>query len=197
MGRPKGFKREEVLDNAIQLFWRKGFADTSLQDLEKATGVNKSGLYSEFKDKDDLFVECLKHYGKTSTVMEVLTKQPLGRRNLENFLIAGQRCSQTKGCFYANTIREFSITPIKAKNQVLNHLALVKEAVHQNVVALVGTKNASAVTEVIVTFSSGIALRFNAGEIQGLELLVQCFLDSILSKKKTDKTADLKDSIVR
>ena len=57
MGRPKGFERSEVLDKALQLFWKKGFADTSLQDLEKATGVNKSGLYSEFKDKDEIFLE--------------------------------------------------------------------------------------------------------------------------------------------
>src|SRR5262244_2299114 len=39
--------------SAGKAFWRRrclssgnGFADTSLQDLEKATGVNKSGLYA-------------------------------------------------------------------------------------------------------------------------------------------------------
>ena len=35
MGRPKNFSREEVLEKAIPVFWKKGFADTSLQDLEK------------------------------------------------------------------------------------------------------------------------------------------------------------------
>ena len=55
MGRPKNFSREEVLQKAIPLFWRRGFADTSLQDLEKATGVNKSGLYSEFASKEEIF----------------------------------------------------------------------------------------------------------------------------------------------
>ncbi len=53
MGRPKGFNREEVLEKAMSVFWRHGFADTSLQDLERATGVNKSGLYTEFRDKED------------------------------------------------------------------------------------------------------------------------------------------------
>jgi hypothetical protein len=38
-----------------------GFADTSLQDLERATGVNKSGLYAEFQTKKDLFLACLRH----------------------------------------------------------------------------------------------------------------------------------------
>ena len=54
MGRPKGFSREEVLEKAMPVFWKHGFADTSLQELEQATGVNKSGLYSEFRDKEDL-----------------------------------------------------------------------------------------------------------------------------------------------
>ena len=55
MGRPKGFSREEVLEKAMPIFWAHGFADTTLRDLEQATGVNKSGLYMEFCDKEDLF----------------------------------------------------------------------------------------------------------------------------------------------
>ena len=56
MGRPKNFRREEVLEKAMPVFWKHGFAETSLQDLERVTGVNKSGLYTEFRDKEDLFV---------------------------------------------------------------------------------------------------------------------------------------------
>ncbi|XWK52445.1 helix-turn-helix domain-containing protein [Tunturiibacter empetritectus] len=46
----------------MPVFWKHGFADTSLQDLERATGVNKSGLYTEFRNKEDLFVACLRYY---------------------------------------------------------------------------------------------------------------------------------------
>jgi AcrR family transcriptional regulator len=56
MGRPKNFSREQVLEKAMPIFWKRGFSDTSLQELERATGVNKSGLYTEFRDKEDLFV---------------------------------------------------------------------------------------------------------------------------------------------
>ena len=51
MGRPKSFSREEVLEKAMPVFWKHGFADTSLQELEQATGVNKSGLYTEFRGR--------------------------------------------------------------------------------------------------------------------------------------------------
>ena len=62
MGRRKLFTREDVLDKAIPVFWKHGLAETSVQDLEQATGVRKSGLYTEFKDKEDLFVESLRRY---------------------------------------------------------------------------------------------------------------------------------------
>jgi AcrR family transcriptional regulator len=56
-GRTKNFSREGVLKKALPVFWKYGFADTSLQELEKSTSVNKSGLYSEFADKGDLNLE--------------------------------------------------------------------------------------------------------------------------------------------
>ena len=62
MGRPKNFTRDAVLEKALPVFWRRGFADASLHELELATGVNKSGLYAEFKDKEDLFMQSLQYY---------------------------------------------------------------------------------------------------------------------------------------
>src|SRR6202041_3357362 len=86
MGRPKSFSREEVLDEAMPVFWKHGFADTSLQDLERATGVNKSGLYTEFRDKEDLFLACLRHYLESQDKRGLLTKGPLGWKNIQMFL---------------------------------------------------------------------------------------------------------------
>jgi AcrR family transcriptional regulator len=180
MGRNKGFDRQEVLDKAIQVFWRKGFSDTSLHDLEQATGVNKSGLYSEFKDKDDLFSQCLSHYAKTNGVLELLARQPLGRQNLEDFLLSGDRCADAKGCFVANTFRELSIVPQKAKNQIGRHIDLVKEAVLKNVEAAPTSKSAALLVDLILTYNTGIALQLNAGEIKGLKKQVTEFLDLIL-----------------
>jgi AcrR family transcriptional regulator len=59
MGRPKEFNRDGVLARAIPVLWKQGFANTTVQHLERATAVNKSGLYTEFKDKEDLFLPSL------------------------------------------------------------------------------------------------------------------------------------------
>jgi AcrR family transcriptional regulator len=65
MGRPRKFSREGVLQKALPVFWKYGFARTTLPDLEQATGVNKSGLYAEFDSKEALFLACLRHYLET------------------------------------------------------------------------------------------------------------------------------------
>ena len=115
MGRPKNFSREEVLEKAMPVFWTRGFSDTSLQDLERATGVNKSGLYAEFRDKEDLFVECLRHYLDSQGKRGLLNKEPLGWNNVETFLKNGPlNKGEQQGCFSVNSMREFAILPDEA-----------------------------------------------------------------------------------
>lgn len=56
------FDREQVLNNVTELFWRKGYNGTSMQELVDATGLNRSSIYNTFGDKLQLFEESLKHY---------------------------------------------------------------------------------------------------------------------------------------
>ena len=109
MGRPKNFNRDGVLEKALPVFWRRGFADASLHELELATGVNKSGLYSEFKDKEDLFMQSLQYYLESLEKKGLLTAEPLGWNNIERFLKLGP-CSLEgqKGCFAVSSMREFA-----------------------------------------------------------------------------------------
>ena len=180
MGRPKGFSRDEVLDKAIQVFWEKGFSDTSLQDLEKATGVNKSGLYSEFKDKDEIFIESLKRYAKTVGILEILNKEPLGLKNIENFLLASSESNGQKGCFFANSVREVSILPGKSKVLMQDEMSLIREAVIKNLEAMNLVKNLDSVATMIMTFRSGICLSLNLGADDKLKVHVKTFLNMLV-----------------
>ncbi|MFD7921690.1 TetR/AcrR family transcriptional regulator [Streptomyces sp. NPDC059740] len=58
----KQFDMDAVLDAAMIQFWRDGYADTSLDDLSRATGLNRSSIYSSLGDKDTLFLRCLDLY---------------------------------------------------------------------------------------------------------------------------------------
>ncbi|MAE83735.1 MAG: hypothetical protein CMB80_13430 [Flammeovirgaceae bacterium] len=56
------FDRERVVEDVMQLFWKKGYNGTSMQDLVDVTGLNRSSFYNSFGDKFSLFQEALKHY---------------------------------------------------------------------------------------------------------------------------------------
>lgn len=58
----KKFDETTALDAATRQFWQYGFANTSISNLESATGLNKSSLYNCFKNKDQLFQLCLDHF---------------------------------------------------------------------------------------------------------------------------------------
>ncbi|OON80647.1 TetR/AcrR family transcriptional regulator [Streptomyces tsukubensis] len=62
MAGKKQFDVGVVLDAAMVQFWRAGYADTSLDDLSRSTGLNRSSLYSTFGGKDALYLRCLDRY---------------------------------------------------------------------------------------------------------------------------------------
>lgn len=180
MGRLKAFNRDDVLDAAVQLFWKKGYADTSLSDLEKATGVNKSGLYSEFKDKDDIFVESLRRYHDQMPLYALLKAEPLGWQNIENYFRGKINCKGQKGCFMAFTIREYSIIPAKSKQLLEKNSQEVYEMFLANVKAT-KVKDPESTTKFLITFATGLSLKANASRPEDLIQEMQSFLKMLQS----------------
>src|SRR6266567_7479221 len=162
MGRPKNFSREEVLEKAMPVFWKHGFADTTLQELERATGVNKSGLYTEFRDEEDLFVACLRHYLESQEKRGLLTKEPLGWKNIEIFLKNGPlNKGEQQGCFSVNSMREFAILPDKAYGIVTQNRALLQRLLAMNIKAEKPKMAPSAIAEMVLSFFSGLCIERN------------------------------------
>ncbi len=58
----KRFDKNEVLDRAMRLFWERGYEATSIDDLLKATGINRGSLYGTFGDKRGLFLAAVDRY---------------------------------------------------------------------------------------------------------------------------------------
>jgi AcrR family transcriptional regulator len=162
MGRPKNFSREEVLEKAMPVFWKHGFADTSLQELERATGVNKSGLYTEFRGKEDLFVACLRHYLESQGKRGLLTKEPLGWKNVETFLKNGPlNKGEQQGCFSVNSMREFAILPDEAYGIVTENRGLLQRLLALNIEAEKPKMAPSAIAEMVLSFFSGLCIERN------------------------------------
>jgi AcrR family transcriptional regulator len=170
MGRPKKFKRESVLQKALPVFWRCGFADASLHELEQATGVNKSGLYSEFKGKEDLFLQSLQYYLDNHELPGLLTAEPLGWNNIERFLKAGPRNIEgPKGCFAVNSMRESAILPPAAVDIITRNRSEMKRLIAKNI-GSERPKNADSLAELVLTFFTGLCMEQNVSSSRAATL---------------------------
>jgi AcrR family transcriptional regulator len=65
MARPKTFDPSVALEQAMEVFWLKGYEATSMQDLVVAMGINRASLYATFEDKRQLFLAAIAHYDDT------------------------------------------------------------------------------------------------------------------------------------
>ncbi len=65
MGRQLEFDRDKALTRATELFWKRGYVNTSVAQLQKAMKLGEGSLYNTFKSKKQLYLECLRHYNAT------------------------------------------------------------------------------------------------------------------------------------
>src|SRR5580700_11977719 len=77
-GRPRQYDPERALANAAEVFWKYGYAATSLDDLAAATGMNRPSLYAAFGDKRDLYLKTLERYQQRSRAIgqEIIADDP-------------------------------------------------------------------------------------------------------------------------
>src|SRR5271156_1752509 len=162
MGRPRKFSREGVLEKALAVFWKHGFADASLQELEKATGVNKSGLYTEFSGKEELFLESLRFYLDRLPSVGLLMAEPLGWNNIEQFLKLGPRNTEgQKGCFAISSMRELAILPPAAIEILGRNRVQLKQLIAKNIEAEKPKLAVDDLAGMVMTFFAGLSVEQN------------------------------------
>lgn len=59
------FDEEKALDALVSTFWTQGYEGTSVEDLERATGLKRQSLYNAFGAKEAMYRRALARYGAT------------------------------------------------------------------------------------------------------------------------------------
>ncbi|MBL3821402.1 TetR/AcrR family transcriptional regulator [Bacillus sp. BSL6] len=170
MARLREFDEEKALDAAMQLFWEKGYAATSLSDLTAKMEIQKPSLYSAFGDKEGLFEAALRRYTnlhaaniRTKLQKEQSVKEAI-RTFFENMVEEEYKKEFSKGCFCINTMVE--LAPHNEKFEVLTrehqmYLTVVfQELITKGIQSgeLQSDLNAKAVAQTLVTFLIGLTV---------------------------------------
>jgi AcrR family transcriptional regulator len=128
-GRPRAYEPEVALDQAMDAFWKDGFAATSLDDLSAATGMNRPSLYGAFGDKRALYIQAYRRYRQhvDETFTPLFAEAAPLRVKLRRILIAALDLYLSgedgpRGCFTVLTASSDAIADEKIR-------ALVGEAI--------------------------------------------------------------------
>ncbi len=99
IGRPREFDRAQALEAAMLLFWRKGFAAASMNDLCDTMGVRSPSLYAAFGSKEALYREAVEHYVRTvgPRVWDRLADGATARAGVENLLLTATKTLPESG----------------------------------------------------------------------------------------------------
>lgn len=134
----------------MEVFWQKGFAATSMQDLVDAMGINRGSLYATFQDKHQLFLEALTYYAETITQPAVSALEaPTASKQaiIDHFYrVAQEAVTQTGGCGCLITNSMVELAPHNPQvrhllKQILErledafHAALLRAQEHQEIPA--------------------------------------------------------------
>ncbi len=137
MPRQKEFEPEEALGKAMRLFWRKGYFDTSVDDLVQHVGVSRYGLYTTFGNKHKLFLATLDCYRDTfiAQLLADLEAPNASLAQIQDYFSFLLEICQTErgklGCFMCNTATELASQDEQVSAKIHNYLQRLTKAFHQ------------------------------------------------------------------
>lgn len=191
-GRPRKTDPDQVLEKALKLFWKNGYAATSMNDVSEATGMAKPGLYATFGNKEELYEKALQSYfdqfseghGAEFTASQAHIKPAL--RQLLRGTLERAHGGPCTGCFLLNTVVETAGNP-SGVNTLSRDLSQVR---HRFLVEKLdeakdrGELAADADTDHLARFLSGqmLAIAALASEgvaLENLEAFIETALDAL------------------
>ncbi len=114
MVRTRTFDPATTLSTVVDLFASKGYSDTSMDDIVKATGVSRYGIYGTFGNKRELFEQALERYadGMGRSLYLRLLEPDASLEHIRRIFDerVTDMCSTTerKGCLFVHTAMQLA-----------------------------------------------------------------------------------------
>lgn len=173
MPKTKQFDEAAVLEKARNVFWKKGYNGTSMDELVKATGLSRSSIYDSFGDKHGLYMKALQHYQqeKRQSLVEGIPSAFSSRKKIgwifQNSIAQALCDRQRKGCFMVNTTTELANID-SSMNKIVNaNMEAMEEIFHTLV------KEGQAAGDINRKFSARALARNLFSSFNGLTIIGQ------------------------
>ena len=166
MGRNRTYEPDSALDNAMNLFWNKGFAGAHIQELVDVTGMNRFSIYQQYGGKAGFFEAALSRYLEMARQRYTTTlgSEPMGLRNVLQYFSAIDFGKEYHGCFMINSLTEKSLIPQKAFRSAKAFLHEIETLYLENVEAaqmcgdLSKQIDGKSIAKILFNFDLGLAI---------------------------------------
>ena len=113
MSRNKTFDIDKAIENAMEVFWEKGYEGTSMQDLVDVLGLSRSSIYETFGSKKDLYLVALDKYEDQAddSLGSILYEKGPAKDVLIRFFNKVIEHNVPKSCFMVNATLEMTAHP--------------------------------------------------------------------------------------
>ncbi|WP_298375140.1 TetR/AcrR family transcriptional regulator [uncultured Bradyrhizobium sp.] len=165
------FDEDNVIATALDVFWRKGLHDATMQDLAAATGVQRGSLYNAYGDKEAIFLRAFDQYA--AQFLEAAGNALAHRdtttalRSFFDMIIVNMTDgSPARGCLTTRTALDAGISSAAVRQRVQDVLGRLEQLLGKTLGATPGGRRAAdahRLARVIVTFTRGLAVMERAG----------------------------------
>jgi len=191
MPRTTSFTSEQLANRALQHFWISGFHASSMDDLVKATGVSRHGIYTSFGGKKALFLACFEQYQRSvvTPAFEAVEAPNATLQDVSEYfewqIALGERAGLPgPGCFVANSATEVAPEDPDVMVEVARHNDRLRQgfaSVLQNTAPQLDPQRTYELADVMVIFTNGLWTKSRSvsdGDV--LRKAVQSFLTLLM-----------------
>ncbi len=113
MARPREFDEEQALARAMEVFWKKGYQNTSLDDLLEAMGIQRGSFYNTFGSKRETYLRAIDRYtefmfngGPYTQAAQLEPGLGVLATLYANYIDSVTGDTKPRGCFFAHVSKE-------------------------------------------------------------------------------------------
>ena len=187
------FDRDQVVEKAMHLFWLQGYNATTVDDLLKAMGIQRSSFYNTFGGKQPLFMEVLDKYRARAPGRHLMHMQKgdsireVVRKVLYEIVDIGAGDPQARGCLLVNSIVELAASDGDLGPQVAGDLHGMRNLLRM----MIG--QAQAAGEIGQHQDPEALAAFLANAISGLRVMSKVFPNQKVLRDAADLTLSVLD----
>jgi len=171
MAGARQFDEQQVIGIALDVFWRKGLHDATMQDLAAASGVQRGSLYNAYGDKEAIFLRAFDRYALqfAETTGNALAEGDAAARLKKFFdvIISNMTSgSPPRGCLTTRTALDAAISSRAVRQRVQSLLGRLEQLVGKAISSASNkspARDADRLARVVVTFTRGLAVMERAG----------------------------------